>query len=526
MSGQSSFKRKVAYLIGIAVLMVPIALLGQPSTRGSADRPGSSGGLLSQWRTEQGLSQANLGELDPTTEALKLAALGMRGVASTILWTRAQNYQREQDWTALSAVNEQITKLQPHFVSAWRNQAWNLAYNVSIEWDNYRDRYFWIIKGINFAKEGVRYNERSPLMRWETGWIISQKLGRSDEHKLFRELFRNDDDFHGGARTGSERDNWLVGGEWFASAQDLVDNQNVPLRGKNPVVFHTHPAMGKINYAAAIEEEGTFGEVAQVAWIRAQQAWKDYGEREFELFGNKIRFEDFDLYLKLYQEKAAAIEAMSPGLRNQVQQLKLENLLEADKALLSKPRGELTEDDIKRLRELQPQLEVTLMEVADNIPVENREKARTLASEAMTYLNKLELIDTMRNEVNYRYWKMRCEAERTEDALAARRLTYEGDQAYNEGADLQTAREKYEAGLEHWRKVFDQFPMLVEDGITGDELLEVINRYKEILRKSDEPFPNPFVLQDLLDQNYIPAPPPSQPTQPPAETEPEVSPAS
>jgi len=507
MSGQNSFKRKVAYLIGIAVLMVPIALLGQPSTRGTVEQSGSAGGLLARWRTEQGLSQANLGELDPTTEALKLAALGMRGVASTILWTKSQHYQREQDWTALSAVNEQITKLQPHFIAAWRNQAWNLAYNVSIEWDNYRDRYFWIIKGIDFAREGARFNDRSPLMKWETGWIISQKIGRSDEHELFRELFRNDDDFHGSRRTGNQRDNWLVGKEWFEAAQNLVDNEGVPLRGKNPVVFHTHPAMSQIHYAAAIEEEGTFGEVAQVAWSRAQQDWKAYGEREFQVSGTQIRFEDFDLYMELYREKAARLEALHPGLRAQLLDLKVKKLSEADQALLKKSREDLSSDDIDRLRALQPQLLIDHAEVAENIPADRREEARKLASEAANYFNKLELVDRSRNEVNYRFWKVRCQAERTEDALSARRLIYEGNRAYDEGADLQTARKRYEAGLEHWSALFDQFPLLLEDGTTGDELLAVIDRYREILRKSDEPFPDPFVLQSLLDLNWMPTPP-------------------
>ncbi len=507
MSGQSSFRRKVAYLIGIAVLMVPIALLGQPSTRKTNDHPGSEGGLLAQFRRDQGLSEANLGELDPTTEAIKLAALGMRGVASTILWTKSQHYQREQDWTSFSAVNEQITKLQPHFIAAWRNQAWNLAYNVSIEWDNYRDRYFWIIKGINFSKEGVRYNDRSPLMKWETGWIISQKIGRSDEHTLFRELFRNDDDFHGGRRTGNQRDNWLVGKEWFEAAENLVDNEGVPLRGKNPVVFHTHPAMAQINYATAIEEEGTFGEVAQVAWSRAQQDWRDYGEHEFEIGSTRIRFEDFDLYFELYNEKAALLEAMQPGLREQLFNLKKSQLPEADQALLDKPREEITPADASHLRELQPKVFVDLDEVAENMPTDRREAARKVASEAMNYFYKIDLIDTSRNEVNYRYWKVRCQAEITDDALSARRLLYEGDRAYDEGADLQTARKSYEAGLKRWRALFDQFPMLIEDGITGDELLAVIARYKEILNKSDEPFPNPFVLQDLLDFNWMPTPP-------------------
>ncbi len=52
--------------------------------------------------------------------------------------------------------------------------------------------------------------------------MISEKIGKADESKQFRKLFKEDDDFHGIAPAGP-RDNWLVGKEWFEQAVDMVD---------------------------------------------------------------------------------------------------------------------------------------------------------------------------------------------------------------------------------------------------------------------------------------------------------------
>ncbi len=41
----------------------------------------------------------------------------------------------KKDWTNLSATLNQLTKVQPHFISVWRFQGWTLAYNCSTEFD-------------------------------------------------------------------------------------------------------------------------------------------------------------------------------------------------------------------------------------------------------------------------------------------------------------------------------------------------------------------------------------------------------
>jgi len=125
-------------LVGIMALLVPLSLLSQP-----ADSEGP-GGLLARMRRDRGLSQANLGEIDPTGETMRFATLGLKNVAVALLWDRANHYKKVEDWTNLSATLEQLTKLQPNFYSVWDFQAHNLSYNISVEFDDYRDRYAWV----------------------------------------------------------------------------------------------------------------------------------------------------------------------------------------------------------------------------------------------------------------------------------------------------------------------------------------------------------------------------------------------
>ena len=96
-------------LVGIAVLLVPLSALSQPADSAS------KGGKLAKLREEYALSQANLGEIDPTSESMRLATLGLKNVAVTLLWDRANHYKKTEDWTNLSAVLEQMTKLQPNY---------------------------------------------------------------------------------------------------------------------------------------------------------------------------------------------------------------------------------------------------------------------------------------------------------------------------------------------------------------------------------------------------------------------------
>ena len=154
MSERTSFYRKIGYAVAIMVLLFPLAWLSMPATTSTP------GGELAQLRTQYQLGQANIGEIDPASETMKLATLGLRGVAVNALWEKANYYKKVEDWTNLTATLEQLAKLQPNFITFWKFQAWNLTYNVSVEFDDYHDRYYYVRRGIQFLQEGEQFGQR------------------------------------------------------------------------------------------------------------------------------------------------------------------------------------------------------------------------------------------------------------------------------------------------------------------------------------------------------------------------------
>lgn len=499
MTSSTPFMRKVFLLVAMAVLLVPLAMLGKPSSRDASGNP-VGGGTLANLRTENRLGQSDLGEIDPTGETMKLATLGLRGVATNILWTKAINYQKVEDWTALSATLEQITKLQPNFIRVWEYQGWNLSYNVSVEWDNYRDRYFWVIKGIDFLKQGTRYNAHEPRLLWTIGRTISQKIGRADERREYRQLFKDDSDFHGD-RPYERRDNWLVGREWYHKAEDMVETESLASMRMSPLLFYSQAPLNLIYYAKAMEEEAIFDEKAREAWKFAHSEWNAYGDRELETFsGTEIRLNDIDEMREDTKRLAERIDELAPGVRERLAEEKRKALTETEITALETPLGKRTETQMRLAARAEMRMKVGQIDVYNAITDPNiREKARSFVRRATNYEQKIKLIERNEQEVNYPYWLLRSEVEATEDALAARRNFYEGDRAVSD-ADSIRAREKYEEGFKHWRAVLDRYPRLVNDGDTGEEIVGgPVIRYRRVLEQIEEPFPEDFILQDLVD---------------------------
>ena len=89
-----------------------------------------------------------------------------------------RNRRKHHEWNELEVCSSiSSIKLQPHFVTPWLFQSWNLAYNVSVESDRVKDKYFYIARGINLIAEGSRINRLSPDMRYTVGF--SQPSTRS-----------------------------------------------------------------------------------------------------------------------------------------------------------------------------------------------------------------------------------------------------------------------------------------------------------------------------------------------------------
>jgi hypothetical protein len=439
-----------------------------------------------------------LGEIDPASETIKLATLGMRGVAANILWTKANDFKKTEDWVGYSAALEQIAKLQPNVVSVWIFLGWNLTHNVSVEFDDYHDRYYWVIKGITYRQDGTKYNRDSPRLLSDIGWTIAQKIGRADEHLQFRRLFREDDDFNG-SRPLAQRDNWLVGREWLLKAEQAATRGNA-VRGERPVLFYSHPVMCLVNYAEDLEEEGTFGEVAKNSWKKAADAWTELSNRDLPTLSNVfIRLGDKEEYIEKSRVAQAELEKLTPpGLREKIKQEKLASLTEVERESYETPEESRSSEHKAAIHGAVSKMTIPYLEIAARITGENHAAALKAAEEA-TYADMIvQLIDIERDIVYYDYWLLRCHIEPNDDTLEARKLIYEGDQAFN-AAQLVKSRDLYVQGLARWRQVLDSHPKLLDDSSMTDPLMDSIKRYRSVLHQLDERFPHPFILQDVMD---------------------------
>ena len=175
---QQSLRRKIGYTVTIVVLLTGLALFRQAKSFG-----------IEAQREELQLSEENLGEVELTGAALRLSLTGSRGLAVCILWQSAMDKQMKSEWNQLELIVNSITKLQPHFITPWLFQSWNLSYNVAVESDRIRDKYFYISRGIELLAEGERQNKGNPDLRFSLGFYTQHKIGRGDEAITMRSLF-------------------------------------------------------------------------------------------------------------------------------------------------------------------------------------------------------------------------------------------------------------------------------------------------------------------------------------------------
>lgn len=525
MTRSASFYRKIAYIVAIAVLLVPLSRLSAPAVISSQGN--NPGGALAQLRTQYDLSQAELGEIDPASETMKLATLGLRGVAVNWLWMNANHYKKVKDYDRLNTTVQQIIRLQPNFLHVWDFQAHNLSYNVSVEFDDYRYRYEWVKKGIAFLIQGTHYNRDEPGLLNQVGWYVGQKIGRSDEQKSFRRLFREDRDFHEVFRANgvevdtplaydprdNKPDNWFVARLWYNKANDAVVNLGRPIRGKAPLLFYNGAPMSLINGASALEKDGVF-EGIQSYWEQAGYEW--YGgdgksEQRYAgvVYGNRpiphsrgfdIRLNDAEPIREQMAQRSEELKKLAPGVFERLTQERKDALPEKHRLALDVPEEKRTSDEYLLAYEAQQRIAVSFGEVAEAAPPANRAAARLLADQLQDSVARVEAIDGDRRIINFTYWRTRCRAEQRPEVIAARKNVYQADQWLDRGSGFDEARKQYESAWLTWQKTFVDFPDLMEN-VEAEELIDSISSYRDLLGQQNETLPPDFVLNNMLDKH-------------------------
>jgi len=115
----------------------------------------------------------------PPILAFTTVALGgFRGLISNMLWTRANQLQEDDKFFEMAQLSDWITKLEPHFSQVWVHEGWNMAYNISVKFKDYPDRWRWVQNGIELLRdEGLKYNPDDVLIHRELAWFFQHKMG-------------------------------------------------------------------------------------------------------------------------------------------------------------------------------------------------------------------------------------------------------------------------------------------------------------------------------------------------------------
>lgn len=446
MSKLTSQQRKLCYLGGIVLLLIPVITLGMPA--GETD-PGTGravgGGTLARLRQEYDLGDTSLGNVDPASATMTLVLLGFRGLAANALWLESMEHQKMKDWAQLRANVDSIVMLQPHFMNVWTFQSWNLAYNVSVEWDDPRDRYYWIKEGAKFSMKGVDRNRNYSELYWWTGRILDHKIGRADEKRQFRRYFRSDPDeqFEGGQDPAVSRfnnreyeDHYLAAKFWYLLANEVELDHGQSLQAR--VLFRHYPARAAMSYPAALQEEGNFGEKTREAWAEAFRNWTESYEGGTVGFG-----------LDTFYGRAGRY------------------YLEAD-----------TEDEVQALVD----------EDADRF----------------TFEQKKDMIRGSRNMVQYDYWRTRSQAESEGLAEGAHRDFYEGAQLYK-AAKNSEAKQRIIAGLQKFEDLLARYPELAHDDTIIEECMMAYMYLRSIHELDNEPMPADLPLRRQNPRPQYPA---------------------
>ena len=528
-----SFVRKIIYIVIIAVLLIPLAMISRPEVVGQDE-----GGILSRMRRDKKLTQAELTKIDPASETMKLASLGLRGVAINMLWMQSIEHKKEEDYDKLASTLKALAKIQPNFVKVWEYQAHNLAYNVSMEFDDYEYRYQWVKKGLDFLQNGVHYNVKDHRMTDQLGFMTGNKFGKSDEKKSFRRMFRKDDEFHQSmADLVSPElydvdvfgpDSWLLAYQWYDLSHRLVDDLGHQ-KYRNDVMFYMYRPSQIRNRGLSLQTENRTDDVIQEVWQYADSAWKGYGNREIlNSYGQPFRMEQSHQRREELEDLRQELDRLVPGVRRELlAELRADmSLTPGQTMLLDMPADQLTDEQEREVNELseriQSQDDQIDSRIAQRAVGKNKLAAVRISSKIYEniQLGRTESKDS--SNVNYDFWRSRNEAEAKDLTVSARQALYDARRMrrasiYDDEFDVDYVTKKrtstkkgaislYEDAFRQWSEVFRLYPNLQESPLS-DDMADEMHQYQEMLTFSNSEWPEDFPLQwliDVRDSNYEP----------------------
>jgi len=171
--------------------------------------------VINRQRGALGITRLEPLENAPPMLALTTQVLGgFRGLIANALWIRSSQLQEDGKYFEMVQLADWITKLEPHIVTVWQVQAWNMAFNISVKFPDYEDRWRWVQRGIELLRDdALRYNPDQPGLYSDLAWLFQFKMGQ------------NMDDGHVHYKLSWARDMMNVFGDYRPDFDRLINPQ-------------------------------------------------------------------------------------------------------------------------------------------------------------------------------------------------------------------------------------------------------------------------------------------------------------
>ena len=246
------------------------------------------------------------------------------------------------------------------------------------------------------------------------------------------------------------------------------------------------------DYALRFEQITGFT-VGNAGWVR-------FGNRQLPTYlGIAIQLNNLEALQASHAETEARLDALAPGARKEIRSANIAALPKREKDVWDKPiEKRTTEEQYIVVMLIGPKIKATNDDVAARVPREKLAQAREIADQLQNLTREMEMTARYRGTVNFDYWRARCSAEQTPEALDAREQVHKAEELREANRSLNDSRENYEKAWENWAIVFKKHPQLF-DSIEAQELVDAVDHYADVLGRIEVKFPADFKLKELLE---------------------------
>jgi hypothetical protein len=186
------------------------------------------------------------------------------------------------------------------------------------------------------------------------------------------------------------------------------------------------------------------------------------------------------------------------GEREKIRNEKIAALSPRQRNALNTPPEKRNAEQQTVMYEVESTIQVTPGDLAQRVPERDRSKALELAAAAAEQKEVAGIIDRQRDIVNFKYWKLRCAVEQSDDALAAHEAIYQAKKDFDAARIVESAK-LFEEGFNRWAKVFEKYPEFLNESSVAEDLMENIDVYERNLKQLERKLPDDFPLRNVME---------------------------